>query len=387
MTAAFDDISRAALVSPESRKWSLHPDAIGAWVAEMDFGTAPPIVDALHRVVTDGHLGYLSPATTERMARATAAFSAAQYGWDPGWERVRPVSDVMSAYAVAVTRYSAPGSPVIVPTPAYMPFLSFTPTLDREVVEVPGVVDAAGRWAHDLAGIEEAFARGAGTLVLCNPHNPTGRALDRAELEAIAEIVARYDGRVFADEIHAPLRYDDAPHTPYASLSPQTAGHTITATSASKAWNLPGLKAAQLILSSDADEARYGDFGFSVLHGASTPGVVAAAAAYESGGPWLAEVLDYLRGARDLLLRLVAQELPGVRVVAPEATYIAWLDCRELALPGGPAAFFLEHAGVALTDGALCGRGYEGFVRLVFAMPHPLLETAIRQMGEAVRAR
>jgi len=387
MTAGYDDLRREELAVPHSRKWSLHPDAIGAWVAETDFGTAPVVTEALQHAIATGHLGYLSAPTSERMGRATAAWHAAEYGWDLDWRRVHPVSDVMSAYAVAIERYSRPGSAVIVPTPAYMPFLSFTPTLDREVVQVPGLVDAHGRWSHDLEAIDRAFAAGAGTLVLCNPHNPTGRVLDREELEAIAEVVERHRGRVFADEIHAPLRFDGVAHLPYAAISAATAGHTITATSASKAWNVPGLKTAQLITSNDDDERRYAEFAFSVLHGASTPGAVAASAAYESGAGWVAEQVAYLEGSRALLAELVAEHLPLARWSAPEATYLAWLDLRAYAVEGPLDAFFRERAGVALTDGALCGAAGEGFVRIVFATPRPILVEIVQRMGAALAAR
>ncbi|MFD1713144.1 MalY/PatB family protein [Amnibacterium flavum] len=379
----YDAIERDSLARPDSRKWSLHEGTIGAWVAEMDFGTAPVVRRALHDAVDRGDLGYLAPATSARMSEAVADWYRVEYGWDLHPRHVHPVSDVMAAFNVAVSRYSAAGSAVIVPTPAYMPFLTFIPAIGREVIEVPGIVED-GRWRHDLEAVDAAFAAGAETLVLCNPHNPTGTALTRDELEAISEVVEAHGGRVFADEIHAALRYDGR-HIPYASLSPATASHTITATSASKAWNLPGLKAAQLITSNDEDEAAYADFGFSVVHGASTPGVIAATVAFSEGRDWLLDTVGYLDGNRRELERLLAEHLPEIGYTPPDATYIAWLDCRRLGITGSPADFFREHAGVALTDGALCGRGYEGFVRLVFAMPRPILRDAVSRMGEAVR--
>jgi cystathionine beta-lyase len=382
-TLRFDEITRAELGRASSRKWSLHPGTIGAWVAEMDFGTAPAVTAALHEAVRANDLGYLAPATTRLMAEATAGWLHDDYGWTVPAENIHPVSDVMSAFEVSVRRYSPAGSGVIVPTPSYMPFLSFTPTLGREIVEVPGTT-VDGRWTHDLRGIEAAFRAGAGTLVLCNPHNPTGTALTRTELEAIAEVVERQGGRVFADEIHAPLRYGDTRHIPYASVSPAAARHTITATSASKAWNLPGLKTAQFITSNTADEEIYQRFGFAVVHGASTPGVLAATAAYTEGGPWLAEVIDYLDGNRQLLRDLLAELLPEVHYDLPEATYIAWLDCSRLGIPGSIADFFRREAGVTLTDGSLCGSGYADHARLIFAMPRPVLEQAVRQMAAAV---
>lgn len=391
----FDQITADHLDVPSSRKWSLHPGTIGAWVAEMDFGTAPAVTAALHRALDEGVLGYLAPATAHEMAEATAEWMLDAYGWRVDPARVHHVSDVMAALGVAVTAFSPPGSAVIVPTPAYMPFLTYPPTLGHPVVEVPGIVvedevTGAPRWRHDLDAIDAAFRAGAGTLILCNPQNPTGTALDRAELEAIAEVVERHGGRVFADEIHAPLRFDGRAHIPYATVSGAAAAHSITGTSASKAWNLPGLKAAQLITTNDADERRYARFGFAVQHGAATPGVIAATAAYRSGREWLGEVVDYLDGNRRLLGTLLAEHAPGVGYALPEATYLAWLDCRSLDLglgPGvSPAALLRERAGVTVTDGALCGAGYEGFVRLVFAMPRPLLREATLRIADALAA-
>ncbi|MGC5221585.1 MalY/PatB family protein [Micromonospora sp. DT81.3] len=383
-THSFDRRSRAELERPSSRKWSLHPGTIGAWVAEMDFGTAPVVTEALHRAIDDETLGYLSPATSAEMGAATAGWMRREYGWTVDPDRVHPVSDVMAALRVAVEEFSPEGSAVIVPTPAYMPFLTYLPSIGRPVVQVPGTHTDA-RWAHDLDAIDAAFAAGARTLVLCNPHNPTGTMLSRAELEAISLIVERHRGRVFADEIHAPIRFGGRRHIPYASVSDAAAAHSVTGTSASKAWNIPGLKAAQLITSNDADEERYRRFGFATAHGASTLGVLASTAAYASGGEWLAGVTAYLEASREALEALVRSELPGARFTAPDATYLGWLDVGDFDIPGSPAEFFRMHAGVALTDGALCGAGAEGFVRLVFAMPRPLLEEAIRSMGDALR--
>lgn len=380
----FDLRTRAQLDRDTSRKWSLHPGTIGAWVAEMDFGTAPPIAEALQRAVADEVLGYLSPPLAARLGEATADWMAREYGWRVDPDRVHPVSDVMAALGVAVSEYAPAGSAVIVPTPAYMPFLTYLPTIGHPVIEVPGVrVD--GRWQHDLDAIDRAFAVGARTLIVCNPHNPTGTVLPREELLALAEIVTRHGGRVFADEIHAPLRFDRLRHIPYASVSEAAAAHTITGTSASKAWNLAGLKTAQLIISNDVDQEVYRRFGFAVQHGASTLGVVASAAAYRDGKPWLDEVIRYLDALRHDLAGLVAEHLPGAVYRMPDATYIGWIDTAALDIPGSPAAFFRERAGVVLTDGALLGRGYERFVRVVFATPRPILAEALTAMGAALR--
>lgn len=380
----FDARTRRYLDRPQSRKWSLHPGRIGAWVAEMDFGIAPEIAEALHQAIDDENLGYLSPPLAAELGVATANWMHDEYDWSIDPERVHPVSDVMAALGVAVQEYAPAGSAVIVPTPAYMPLLTYLPAIGHPVIEAPGV-EVDGRWQHDLQRIDEAFAAGAQTLVLCNPHNPTGTIAGRDELEAIAEIVERRGGRVFADEIHAPLRYNGAPFVPYASVSEATAAHTVTGTSASKAWNIPGLKTAQLITSNDADQEQYRRFGFAVQHGAATLGVVASTAAYRHGKPWLKDVIEYLDQSRYLLASLIDEHLPGAVYRKPEATYIGWIDASALGLPGAPAEFFREASGVVLTDGRLLGRGYQGFVRLVFATPRPILSEALVAMGDAAR--
>lgn len=380
MTAAeFDRIDVGTLRLGGSVKWSMYPEAIGAFVAEMDFGTAPPVTAALHAAVDAAVFGYLPAGTVEQMSAAYAAWSRDRYGWAVDPVDVRPVADVVAGLRLAIEHFSAPGTPVVLPTPAYMPFVSVPPQLGREVIEVP--LSAGHR--YDLDALAAAFEAGGDLLILCNPHNPVGRVLTAAEMLAIAEVVDRYGGRVFSDEIHAPLVFGDARHLPYASLSPVTAEHTLTATSASKAWNLPGLKCAQVVLSSDADRETWAGIGPLAEHGAATLGVIANTAAYESGGPWLAEVLSYLDGNRRLLSRLVADLLPGVIYTPPEGTYLGWLDFRATG-PADPAAYFLEKAGVAMTDGALCGEAGRGFGRFTFALPRPILREAVERIAAAM---
>jgi cystathionine beta-lyase len=362
-------------------KWTMFPDAIGAFVAEMDFGTAPPITAALHAAVDAGSFGYLPAATAAGMSEAYAAYSRDRYGWVVAPADVRPVADVVQALELVLTHFCPRGQPVVLPTPAYMPFVSLPPTLGREVRQVP-LVDAGGRPGYDLAALDTALADG-GLLVLCNPHNPVGRVLEPAELLAIAEVVERRGARVFADEIHGSLVYPGHRHVPYASLSPVTAEHTLTATSASKAWNLPGLKCAQVVLSNDADRATWARLGLLAEHGAANLGVVANTAAYAAGGPWLAAVLDHLDGTRMLLADWVAELLPGVGYTPPEGTYLAWLDFRATG-PAEPGPHFLTKARVAMIDGALCGEAGRGFARLNFATPRPILRQALEQIAAAM---
>ncbi len=382
----FDEITVEQLRAAGSTKWTLFPDSIGAFIAEMDFGVPPEVADVVREAADTRAMGYLPAAERTAARRATAQWLGRSFDWHLPEGNVFLLPDVLSGLRIAIQRFTPPGSPVIVPTPAYMPFLTVIPAQDREVVEVPSLLDADGRYRLDLDGIDAAFAAGAGLLVLCNPWNPVGRVLTREELTDLAAVVDRHGGRVFADEIHAPLLLDEVPHVPYASLDARTAGHTITAVAASKGWNVPGLKCGQMVLSNDADVAAFAPYATDAGDTVGLLGARAAIAAYTHGQGWLDDVVGYLRGNRDLLAELVA-EIPGIRLSPVEGTYIAWLDCRELDLPGGPARFFRREAGVALTDGTTCGTAGEGFARLIFAMPRPILRQALEQMRDAVLAR
>ncbi|KAA0961880.1 aminotransferase class I/II-fold pyridoxal phosphate-dependent enzyme [Microbacterium sp. ANT_H45B] len=383
---AFDRITRDDLHSAGSLKWTTFPDMIGAFVAEMDFGLAPAITDAVKDALDVGVTGYLPERLAKDLSAATARWYAESYGWEIPADRVHHVPDVIAAFELAIENFTSPGSAVIVPTPAYMPFLFVPPMHDRRVIEVPSI-EVDGRWVMDLDAVAQAFRDGGEMLVLCNPHNPLGTVATRDELLAIAETVSAAGGRVFADEIHAPIVYAPAQHIPYASVSDAAAAHTFTATSASKAWNLAGLKCAQVIISNDADAELWERLGFWPGHGTSTLGVVANIAAYTAGAPWLDDVVQYLDGNRRMLAQLVDEKLPGVRMIVPEGSYIALLDFRETGLTGDLAEWFREHAGVAMTDGAACGEAAIGYTRFVFALPRPLLVEAVERIAAALAGR
>lgn len=382
----FDRITIDRLRETGSMKWTTFGDRIPAFVAEMDFGTAPPISSALHGMVDDALFGYLPPPRRAALIEACAQWQADNYGWQVAPEDIHPVPNVLRALELTIETFTRPGSPVIVPVPAYMPFLKVPGSLGREVIQVAMTVGDSGRYRFDLDAIDRAFDQGGELLIVCNPCNPVGRVFGADELRAVSEVVDRHGGRVFADEIHSPLVFDGT-HVPYATVSEVAAGHAVTATSASKAWNLPGLGCAQLIINNAADAKTWASLGPYAGHGASNAGVIAGTAAYTDGGPWLAEVMDYLDGSRRLLGDLLAEELPMITYAPPEGTYIAWLDCRELPIDdhgfGSVAEFFDQRAGVALTDGAACGA--PGFVRMIFATPRPILSEAVRLMGKAVR--
>ncbi|OEV12814.1 MalY/PatB family protein [Streptomyces nanshensis] len=365
-----------------SAKWRRVPGALGASVAEMDFGLAEPITEALVRAGRRGDFGYFPPALAERLNQATAQYQQTSYGWDVDPGRVHAVGDVIVGLETTIEWFTPPGSPVVVLTPAYMPFLTVPSRIHRPVIQV-ALREEHGTWKLDLEKIAAALQAGARLVVLCNPHNPIGKVYTGSELRSLADIVDRHGARVFADEIHAPLIYPGARHQCYAPLCELTDRHTITATSASKAWNIPGLKCAQLILGS-GDQAVWEEVRHSASRGASNLGAVATITAYQEGAPWLAEVLRYLEGNRRLLSDQIGDQLPGVRWDAPDGTYLAWLDCRELGLAPSAAAHFLEKARVSVADGKLCGVAGEGFVRLNFATPAHILEQTLTAMGTSL---
>ena len=386
--AQWDALTPEQLRAQGSMKWTMFPRTIGAWVAESDLGTAPAVAAALHAAVAGGQLGYLPRAVATEHAAATSEWMRDHYDWEVPRGRVHHLPDVISGLEVAMEHFSRPGSAVIVPTPAYMPFLTVPKRHDRTVIEVPlaEAPDPHGgaRQTLDLDAIDRELGAGAGLVVLCNPLNPGGRVFERAELEALAAVVERHGARVFADEVHAPIVFDGARHVPYASVSAAAAGHSITVTSASKAFNLAGTKAAQLILTNDADAEVWQKLGPMAGHGASILGIIANTAAYREGRDWLAATVAYYDENRRALRDLLAEHLPAVGYRMPEGTYIAWLDVRRLGLGDDPAATLRERAGLAVTDGRACGAAGAGHVRVILATPRPVVEQIVQRLASAV---
>ncbi|MFI9832297.1 MalY/PatB family protein [Streptomyces sp. NPDC051913] len=379
-----------------SMKWRTHPeDVLPLWVAEMDVPLAPAVVEALRSAIELGDTGYPHGAA---YAEALAAFAAERWGWDGlRVERTAIVPDVMLGIVEVLRLLTDPGDAVVVCSPVYPPFYAFVSHDARQVVEARLGADLR----IDLDALEDAFVRARGkgrrraVFLLCNPHNPTGVVHTRAELEAVAGLARRHGVRVVSDEIHAPLVLPGATFTPFLGVA--GAENAFVLASASKAWNLAGLKAALAVAGPEAaDELRL--LPEEVGHGPSHLGVIAHTAAFREGGDWLDDLLLGLDANRTLLGRLAERHLPGVRCHRPEGTYLAWLDCTRLGLhadrggdgPGvvsdlaGPAKFFLDRARVALSSGHVFGSGGEGHVRLNFATPPAVLREAVLRMGRAL---
>jgi cystathionine beta-lyase len=275
---------------------------------------------------------------------------------------------------------------VVVQTPVYPPFLIAVRELSRRLVESP-LVAGHSRYEIDFDQLRAAIDPTTRVFLLCNPQNPTGRVFERRELEALAEIAIAHDLVVVADEIHADLIYDARRHIPFASLSPEVEARTLTLTSATKAFNIPGLRCAIAHVGSDALRKRFERVPRHVRGGLGSLGQAATLAAWREGQPWLDAVLAYLDGNRRRVAHFVDERLPGVRSFVPEATFLAWLDCRTLELEPSPQKFFLEQSRVALSDGSVFGAPGRGFARLNFATSRPLLDEIGTRIEKALRER
>ncbi|AKN16763.1 cystathionine beta-lyase [Mycobacterium haemophilum DSM 44634] len=380
-----------------SMKWRAHPeDVLPLWVAEMDVRLAPTVAEAVHRAVDNGDTGY--PYGTA-FAEAVSEFASQRWQWhDLDVSRTAVVPDVMLGVVEMLRLVTDRGDCVIVNPPVYPPFYAFVTHDGRRVVEAP--LGRDGRL--DLAALQDAFSRarrsggpsGKVAYLLCNPHNPTGSVHTVAELSGVADLARRFDVRVVSDEIHAPLVLSGARFTPYLSIP--GAENALALMSATKAWNLCGLKAAIAIAGREAaaDLRRMPE---EVSHGPSHLGAIAHTAAFRTGGSWLDALLQGLEANRALLGDLVTEHLPAVRYQRPQGTYLAWLDCRHLGFDeqvadglaavsdlSGPARWFLEHSRVALTSGHAFGTGGVGHVRVNFATSQAVLVEALSRMGQAL---
>jgi cysteine-S-conjugate beta-lyase len=375
------DISDAELRRAWSVKWTHAPEGtLPAWVAEMDARPCPPVQDAVREAVERGTFGY-PPIDTSLVGlpQALAVFARERYGWTVDESLVVPCGDVMSGVRFVLETLCDP-APVVVPVPSYRPLLDVVGLTGRRLVPVPAL--DADRRLH-LAAIEAALADGARTVLLCSPHNPLGRVWTVPELEGLRDVVARHGARVISDEIHAPLALPGARHVPYALLD-GTAEHGTTVTSASKAWNVPGLKCAQIVLGSRADRAALAAAPHVANHGLASLGISATLAAYRDGTAWLDHVVPELAARRDQLGTLLAERLPQVRWVRPEGGYLAWLEVPGVEDPAGCA----RAAGVLVSRGPEfgglgLGLAVERSVRLVFATSAERLQRIAERLAQA----
>jgi len=381
MPDPFEDLDPERLRLRQSQMWATHPaHVLPAFVAEMDFPLAEPIARALARAIELGDCGYASGAG---LADAFAGFAASRMGWTVPPDRVFLVGDVMAGVVETLSLVTRPGDGVVINTPVYPPFYSILAEVGRRVVTAP-LRRLPDGWQLDLDAVEAALAGGARAYLLCSPHNPTGRVFARSELACVAELAGRYGVSVVSDEIHAPLTLPGGPvHTPYASLGESAAAGAVTVTSASKAWNIAGLKCAVVVAGAAAIRDRLATLSQDVRDRAGHLGVIASVAAFRDGGPWLDALLAHLARNRAYLAELIAARLPEVGYAPPEAGYLAWLDCSRLGLGDDPSEAFLDRGGVALASGLSFGPEGAGFARLSFGTSRAILAEAVERMAAA----
>ncbi|MDK8823309.1 aminotransferase class I/II-fold pyridoxal phosphate-dependent enzyme [Corynebacterium coyleae] len=359
-----------------TRKWTqFDADVLPLFIAESDFPTAPAVKDAIADAVEREMFGYTPAPHAHHLGEAVAGFYEHRYGWRPDAAKIFPVADVVRGVMLAI-KYFTEGD-VIVPVPAYFPFL--------EVAQVAGRkrVDVSSAGGLELDEVDAAFAGGAGSIIVTNPFNPGGYIFTADELDAVCEVARKHGARVIVDEIHAPLVFDGA-HVCAAANNPDVC---ITVTATSKAWNVAGLKCAQMIFTNDEDVRTWNALSGVAKDGVGTLGIVAAEACYTHGREFLDEEIEQLRANRDWLVENLPKAVPGIAMEVPQATYLMFLDFRNTKLVDEkPAAWLRRHAKVAMNEGMDFGPGGEHRARMNFATSPEILQEAVRRIGDAIDA-
>lgn len=378
----FDALTLEQLRQRQSAKWrGYDDDVLPAWVAESDVPLAEPITRALHAAVDRGDTGYadLGPLQT-----ATTSWLARRLGWQIDPEAVTSFSDVHAAILAFFRTLTRPGDRIVVNPPVYPPFYDDVNDSDRTVVEVP-LLSTPDGWRLDLAGLERAFRDGARLYLLSSPHNPTGTVWSVDELREVAVLADRYGVFVISDEVHGPLTLPGANHSVYPTVSAAAARHSVVLTSASKTYNIAGLKCAVAVAGSAKTRTAFDRLPAITAWSTSHFGVLATIAAFTECDDWLDELLVHLDRNRRLLDDELAARLPQIGYRPPDAGYLAWLDCRPLGLDN-PAETFLAKGRLAVSDGVPFGPGGSGWVRLNIGTTKALLTEAVRRIHRSLDA-
>ena len=365
-----------------SEKWTAYPaDVLPLFVAEMDYPIAPAVAKAMIDRITASDTGYVGGPGA--LPAEFAGFTERRWGWTIDTDLVRTTTDVSVAIVETLRQLIRPGDGVIITPPVYPPFFDLVPEAGGTVVEVP-LADDGETWRLDLDGIEAAFASGARAILLCNPHNPLGLVHSRDSLAALAELAQRFDAVVVSDEIHAPLTHPDTAFTPFLSVSDAAREHGMCVTSASKAFNLAGVKCALMVAASERMRTALDTMPLEVGFRTSLLGLHASIASFdESADGWLDGTIAAIRSNLELLESLVTVYLPGVRFRMPHAGYLVWLDLRALGWGDDPSARALESARVALNPGPSFGEQGKGIARINVACSPEVLSEAILRIASA----
>jgi cystathionine beta-lyase len=367
----------------DSYKWKdYHEDVLPMWVADMDFVSAEPILQTLHQRIDHGVFGYTRP--TPELRTVIRERLKEVYQWEIGEEEIVFLPGLVTGLNLCYHVFSNPGDGVLIQPPVYFHFVR-DPVNHGRVLDDPPLVHKGDTYEIDFTLFEKSIRDRTKVFLFCNPHNPVARVFTPKELEKVAEICVRHGVLICSDEIHCDLLYPGYQHVPIATLGPEVTNQTVTLMAPSKTYNLAGLHCGFAIIQNSKLRRTWQTFSSGLIPGVNIMGHTAALAAFRSGQKWLDQVLDYLKGNRDYLAQYIKEKLSCIRMTKMEATYLAWLDCRDAGIPGNPFEFFLREAKVALNDGVTFGRGGEGFVRLNFACSRKILAEALDRMSNALQ--
>lgn len=385
----FDEVidrstNRSAKYDEREKKFGTK-DVIPLWIADMDFKTAQPIIDAAKRKAEEGIWGYTS--RPDSYYDAVCGWQRRHNGWDIDKSMISFSVGVVPALSSMVEIFTEPGDKVLIQTPVYSEFYDVTESWGREVVESP-MVEKDGVWTVDFQDFE-AKAREAKIFFLCSPHNPLGIVWTKEQLERLCEIAIANGLLIVSDEIHSDLVFHGKKHIPTATLKPEIAKHVISCISGTKTFNMAGLQASAVIFPNKELKARYDKFWFNLdIHRNNSFSSVAMETAFNEGEEWLEQLLEYLDGNFGFIADYCGKYIPQVKPNIPDATYLVWLDCRGLGMSNEELkAFMIEKAGLGLNEGWAFGRSLSGYMRLNAACPRSVLKKALEQLRAAVEAR
>ena len=383
------ELEQSALQARRNAKWNQYDaGVIPAFVADMDFAVAAPIQAAIERIVRERDYGYplRNGERADRfVAHAFVRRMKSRYGWEVSPDLVMPLADLVQGTYALILAFSEPRDGVILQTPNYPPFRETIQTTERQLLALP-MRDDGSRHVFDMAELQKLVDQRTRIFVLCNPQNPTGRVFSRDELLALGEFAIAHDLIVISDEIHSDLVFPGQQHIPLASLGPEIAARTVTLNSATKSFNIPGLRCALMAFGTEALRNRFHKrIPLKLTGSANIVGVDATVAAWDECQPWLDAVMEHLLKARNRVKDVLAAEAPEIRFHAPEATYLAWLDCSKLGLSTSAFQFFLNHARIGFSAGETFDPDCAQFVRLNFATSMPILDEILDRMITATR--
>lgn len=369
----------------DSLKWGTYdPDVLPLWVADLDFPSPAPVIEALRRRIEHGVFGYGKDLPELAEAVCRRLWSAQQWQVEP--DQIVLIPGLVSALNVMCRLAGDPGDAVLANTPVYPPFLTAPGYQGRRLVtaELASSRNGTRLWYEpDFDALEDAVTPDTRAFLFCNPQNPTGRTFTQDELIRYAEFCDRHRLLLCSDEIHCDLLLGQNRHVSMAALVPELAARTVTLLAPSKTWNIPTLCCSLAVIQDAELRRRFRAAAAGIVPEVGALGQHAALAAYTDGEAWLQDLLAYLTANRDFLLEFVPSHLPGLHTTVPQATYLAWLDCRQANLEGGPFKHFLQRARVALNDGRRFGPAGAGFVRLNFGCPRTILTAALERMAAA----